>query len=213
MVGAEQLGRWVGGAGGLDVGAARAVAALAVDAERNGGWEDRTVYIRCALRVCRALRVGVVAEHALGRDGALEVRLILAVVAGAHGPVAAALGVPAYGELDELAVGGAMEVAAGVVAGADDVVDALFHDVDVFAVGAGLGTSLEELAVAGEHGVVHSGELMVEGVGVGVVFDDAGGGWQREGSAHAGFGVGGGDVFVAGGALGGVDVAGLRGLG
>jgi hypothetical protein len=100
-----------------------------------------------------------------------------------------------------------------VVAGADDVVDALFHDAGLFAVEAELGAALKELAVALEHRVVQAGGLVIECVRVGVVLDDVGQGRLEEGAPHAGLRVGGGDLLMAACALSAVDVGRLRSMG
>ena len=82
------LGVWAA----RDVIGAGAVAALAIDAlGERAGVEGLGAGIVVA---GGNLRVGVVAEHALVGDRAVGENVV-AIVAGAHGPVAAVLGIPA----------------------------------------------------------------------------------------------------------------------
>src|SRR5437588_628354 len=72
--------------------------------------------------------------------------------AGGHVPAAAAFGIPAEGELDQGAAGGAMEIGAGVVAGAHHVVDLELFDVGLAAIDADLPAALKDFAAAAQHG-------------------------------------------------------------
>lgn len=188
----------VGGGGEVGVGCAGAVAALAVDAFGEG--VEVYGFGEGLLAGGRDGRVSVVTEHAVVGDGAAEAIVERAIVAGIHGEVAAILGVPAEGELDEGAGGGAVKVGAGVVAGAHDEVDLLFEQVDAAALGVELIAELEVVAAALEHFEVAFRGRVEVGVVADEVFDHLLRGGAVEGAAHAGLAVGIDDVAVAGGA-------------
>src|ERR1700722_9983357 len=108
----------------LNMRPARPVTALAVDAFGHLLSEDRLVQIRIyQQRSGVALRIPVVAEHALRLDGAGEVLLVLPVVARTHCPMALVLRVPGQRQLDQLPICGPMQVRARMIARADYVVD------------------------------------------------------------------------------------------
>ena len=184
------------GAGEFDVAETGAVAALTVDAVGEGIEVDG--FGEGLFVAGRNARVAVVAVHAVVGDRAAEAFVVGSVVAGIHGPVAALVGVPAEGELDEGVAGRTVEVGAGVMAGAEDEVDLLFDLVGGAAVGAELVAALEELAAALEHGEVALGGGVVVRFGpVGEgVFDGGGGERARHAGVLVGLRVGG----MAGGA-------------
>ncbi len=184
------------------VPAAGTVAPLAIDAfgERSGIYGLGKGLFMSG----RDCGIGVVAEHAVVGDGAAEVVVIRTVVAGVHGPVAALLGVPGQGQLDQRIGGGTVQIRARVIAGPHDVVDLLLHHVDLLAGGIELVATLKVLPVALEHGEVAVRRLMVEGVLAGEILY---GEFRRgaiEGSSHAGAAVGFPYVFMTAGTEGGV---------
>src|SRR6476660_8283982 len=94
---------------------AGSVAALAIDA-------------RCQAAI-RLRRVSIVAEQAGVGNFTAEVRVVWTIVAWAHRPISAALGIPTYRKLDELASLVPMEKGFRMIPGADDIVDALLDDI------------------------------------------------------------------------------------
>ena len=131
----------------------------------------------------------------------------------AHRPDAALFRIPAQRQLDEGAAGGAVQIRAGVVAGADDVIDFQLFDILFLAAEADLPAALVEGAVAADHGVVGVGEGVVELVAFGVILHHVGGGGAIEGAAHAGLAIGLRDLGMAGGADARVDVVAIGGGG
>ena len=101
----------------------------------------------------RDVGIGVVAEHALATHPPQEAEVVGAVEARRHAP-ALILGVPGDGKLVELPPGGAEEIGARGVAGAQDPVDLLLDDVDRLAVGGELVALHHQAAVAADHLVV-----------------------------------------------------------
>ncbi len=121
--GAHLVGGRSGGMRSAHMVAARTVAALAIDAfGESAGIERLTARFVVA---GGNPRVGVVAEHALVSDGSRR-QGIVAIAPGAHRPGAAVFRIPGEGKLDQGAAIGAVQVAADVVAGAHDVIDARF---------------------------------------------------------------------------------------
>ena len=104
-----------------------------------------------------------------------------------------------------------MQIGAGVVAGADDVIDPGLFDVLFPAAETDLPAALEEGAVAADHGVMGVGESVVELVVPGVILHQVGGGGAIEGAAHAGLAIGLRDLGVAGGADARIDVIAIGG--
>ena len=111
------------GAGGGDVSAAGSMTSLAIDAFSQIGELSRR-------------RIPVVAEEALVIVGNRPAKILVigAIVAGAHRPVSALLGVPAYRQLDELTVGRSTQVSTGVIPGAHHKIDGLLDYVGFFAI-------------------------------------------------------------------------------
>ena len=191
----------------LDMRSARPVTALAVDAFGQLLREDRPVKIRIyPQRACVALRIAVVAEHALRLDGAEEVLLVLSVVARTHCPVALAFRVPGHRELDQLPIRGSMQEGARMIARADYVVDPLFRHVRLFAIKATLRPALEELAIPFDHFVAHAGKAMIDSVGSAKVFRGIRRRGLRERPSHSRFAVGCGDIPVTTHAFRRIDV-------
>src|SRR3954468_6416541 len=101
--------------------AARAVTPLAIDA-----FGKRACVSRFGERLLVTggdLWIGVVAEHAIVRDGAAEAIVVRTVVTGIHRPVAALLRVPAQRQFEQRVRAGPVEIRPRVVPGAHDVVD------------------------------------------------------------------------------------------
>ena len=113
--------------------------------------------------------IGIMAEHALGGDGAPEILLIAPVVSRAHRPISRTFAVPAHGQLDQPSLRVAMEEGARVIAGTDHIINLLFDDVGFFAAKADLRAALKQLAVMLQHRVVHSRRLIVHAGAIEVV--------------------------------------------
>jgi hypothetical protein len=111
------------GTGGVGVVASGPVAALTVDAFDEAAGEPRAA----VPSIGSGFDLGVpgVAEQAAVIHLAGEAGVVGAVVAGTHGP--SACGVEGKGKLDEAAVGGAVEVRARVVAGAEPIMGFAFE--------------------------------------------------------------------------------------
>ena len=167
---------------GFHVRLARSVTALAIDAF---GYHRR----ESAFLGRRRVGVGIVAEHAIERDRTAEILLVRPVVAGAHRPVPAVFAVPADGHFDEMAARRAMQIAAGVVAGADHVIDPGLYGVRLLPVESRLVPALEPFAVALDHGVVAAGRAVIEPVVVPVVFNRGSRCGAVERTAHTGLAV------------------------
>src|SRR6266853_6933895 len=110
-----QLGRVNNAAFTFGVSLSGPVAALAIDTHRQPA--------------VRLRRISVVTEQAGIRDFAPEVGMIGAVVSRAHRPISAALGVPAYGKLDQLLSLVAMNKRSRVISRANDVIDPFLNHV------------------------------------------------------------------------------------
>src|SRR5262245_12342741 len=102
-----------------------AVTTLAIDPFRQSIRKSR-VFLR---RVRLSLDITIVAGHAPVADLAAEACVIGAVVAWTHRPVAAVPGVPGNGKLYQLSRFRPADVASGVIAGADPVINPGFEDV------------------------------------------------------------------------------------
>src|SRR5262245_2539304 len=103
----------------------RAVTTLAIDPFRQPIRKSR-VFLR---RVRLSLNITVVAGHAPVADLAAEACVVGTVVAGTHRPVAAVPRVPGNGKLYQLSSFRPAEVASGVIAGSDSVINPGFEDV------------------------------------------------------------------------------------
>src|ERR1700722_1184464 len=179
--------------GGFDMSAARSMTALAIDSFRDAVTEERFTG-----REIRALaeRVGGMAGQAAGDNGAPEVILVGAIVTGAHGPISTFLRVPTDWQFDERALGRAVQVASGVAAGSDNIVDLFLDDVSWFRVEIDLMAALEPLTVAFDHGVITIRRAGVERIVDGKVFDHLECGRTVKRSSHAGEMVGLGNFGV-----------------
>jgi hypothetical protein len=104
------------------VGCTRAMAARAIDARRQARGKHPGCFIGALARVC------VVTEEAGAIDRPAEVRVAGPVVPGRHRELRT-LGVPGDGQLEEAAIRRAVDEAAGVVAGANHVVDPYVHHI------------------------------------------------------------------------------------
>src|SRR5262245_12273957 len=103
----------------------RAMTALAIDSFRQAIWKPRVFLHGVRL----GLNIAVVAGHAPVADLAAEAGVIRAVVAGTHRPAAAVSGVPGNGKLYQLSSFRPADVASGVIAGADQVINPGLEDV------------------------------------------------------------------------------------
>src|SRR2546426_2389357 len=108
--------------------AARSMAPLAVDALRDFSGKCRIA--SSAIGILRECRVCVMAEEAFLGNLATKVRLIRPVVARVHAPVTAVFGIPTYRKFDQLLLFVKMQVSAGVIARAEDIIHFLFHHID-----------------------------------------------------------------------------------
>ncbi len=164
----------------LDMASSGSVAALAVDAfgERAPKARQRSVTIRSG-------RVGVVTEQAAMVNFPSEVVMARLVVAGTHSP-ALFLRIPGDGKLGERARRGQMQVAARMLARANNIRHFLLKRVFFTDLRAELIAALEEFPVAAEHAVIAIGGGVKELVLTGVVLDDVGfgGAVQRSGHGH-----------------------------
>ena len=205
--GEDLLDRHLEVVGEPDVLGAGSVAALAPGAVGKLAGKEMRLAVAIAARGCG--RIGVVAEHAASGDRAGEAVVTWLVVAGGH-PPSAGLGVPGDGHLEELARLGLVEVAAGVVPRADDVVDLLAERVDLPPVLVDPVAGDEEpLAVPG-HPVMALRRGVEEVIVVLEVLDDGAGAGPRERVGHPDLLIGAVDGAVAGGAGAVVDVAARR---
>src|ERR1700675_1034187 len=126
--------------------------------------------------------------------------MIRTIVAGTHRPVAVFLGVPGDRQLNQFPFGRAMQVATGVIAGADDIVDGRFDDVSLSSVEAGLMAALEPAPVARDHRVITIGRAVIKGVAGLIVLDDIFRARTEKRASHPGKTIGPGDVLMAGSA-------------
>src|ERR1043166_4721909 len=133
-------------AGGRDVRGAGAVAALAIDALG----QRREIARLGALFTIRGrdLRIGVVAAHALVRDGTRGAGIIGAVVTGIRRPGSAVFGVPAERQLLKCSARGEVQVSSRMIAGAEHEIGGLLFDVGGVAIEADLPASLIDASVA-----------------------------------------------------------------
>src|SRR5262245_2856660 len=112
----------------------RAVTTLAIDPFRQSIRKSR-VFLQ---RVRLSLNITVVTGHAPVADLAAEACVIGTVVAGTHRPVAAVPGVPGNGKLYQLSSFRPADVASGVIAGSNPVINPRFEDVGHGPVESGL---------------------------------------------------------------------------
>src|SRR5262245_47507867 len=103
----------------------RAVTTLAIDPFRQSIWKSRVFFQRVRL----SLNITIVTGHAPVADRAAEACVICTVVARAHRPVAAVPGIPGAWKLYQLSRFRPADVASGVIAGADTVINPGFEDV------------------------------------------------------------------------------------
>ena len=108
--------------------------------------------------------IAVVARHASRVDDAAEVEVRGLIVAGAHRPIPATLGVPAHRKLNEAAVGGAMKERPRVIPGSDDIVRLELEHIGFFPAEAGLMASLIELSAPLNHRVVPVRRLVIHAI-------------------------------------------------
>ncbi len=184
-----------------------AVASLAINSLRQDARENRVRTSRLVRG--RALRIPVVTEHAFVGNQAPGLG-VMGIKARAHGPVSAALGIPAQWEFDQGSESCAMEVGSRVITSADDVVDLHVLDVGIASVEAGLPPSLVICSVTDRHRIVRAGQGVIEGVLADVVFYGIGGSGLEQRPAHAGAAIAFVNLTMALGAGACVDVMILR---
>ncbi len=159
---------------------AGAVAALAAGALGQLVGEDVRRAVGVGAR--RHERVGVVAEQALAGDRSCDAVVMRVVVARRHAP-ALRLRVPHQRQLEELARRRAVQVPAGVFAGADDPRDRLLEDVDLAALVIQLVAPKDVPLVPAEH-LIMPPRRLVEVVAVLEVLDHGAVAGAREGPCH-----------------------------
>src|ERR1051326_3790799 len=108
--------------------AARSMAPLAVNSLRDFSWKRGIA--SSAIGVFPDCRVCVMAEETFLCNPPAKVRLIRPVVARVHAPVTTIFGIPAYRKFDQLLLFVKMQVSAGVIAGAEDIINFLFNNID-----------------------------------------------------------------------------------
>src|ERR1700704_2074829 len=99
-------------------------------------------------------------RHAIFIDEPAEIHVCGTVVAGAHRPITAALGVPTHRHLQESPVGGTVKERSRVIARTYDVIGLKLEDVAVFAVESDLVTPLIEFPAALHHRVMTAGRFV-----------------------------------------------------
>ncbi len=159
--------------------------------------------------VSRNRRISVVAKNAVVSDGALPEGMAGRVVARRHPPITAFFGIPRDWQLEEAAVGSAMEVGARVDSGTEEIINLRFVDVGLFAFVSNLIAALVVIAVALNHLEIRVRGRMVEAVVLLVVFDRVFRTGMRERLRHARVAVRLIDAGMAPDALFGVDVTGV----
>src|SRR5262245_28630123 len=137
----------------------RAMTTLAIDPFRQSIRKSR-VFLQ---RVRLSLNITVVAGHAPVADFAAEACVIWTVVAWAHRPVAAVLGVPGAWKLYQLSRFRPADVASSVIAGADPVINPGFEDVGHGPVETGLTPLYVRPAVARVDGEEFFGSVVMKG--------------------------------------------------
>jgi hypothetical protein len=145
-------------------------------------------------------RIGVVAEHAVVGDSAAGVGVGGVVKSGTHCPIAAVGGIPGDGQFDESVFGGAMDITAGMIAGAHDIVNLKLLYVGLATLIADLVSAKEEGVTAADHLIVAIGGLVMDSIVFLEVLDaEVGccGGVER--AAHSGLLKCFGDLSMAGG--------------
>ena len=193
----------------LYVAAARAMASLAVDAQRK--LLRKPGFAPVAIGPGGQRGIGVVAEHAVVVDRAAEIGVPRLVVTRTHSP-AALLGIPGDGKLGQLAGRGKVQIAAGVITGSNDIADLDLQNVSRPAAVVHLIAELIKAALTFRHAIVAVGSSVMEMIVLPVVFDDVAGGWaiERAGHGHALIAFGKGRVARAATVGGRVDGFGQR---
>src|SRR5439155_12222958 len=98
--------------------------------------------------------------------------LVGPVIAWAHRPESAVLGIPAHRQLKEPAVRGAMQVAASMVARAKHVIHLCFHLRGHSAAESDLVALLDRISIALDHGVIPIRGAMIKAVAGPVILND-----------------------------------------
>src|ERR1700733_9337232 len=150
--------------------ATRPMTPLAINSLRNRVGEKRKTRV-AALGITALQRQAIVAQQALAGDGATKVLLVRSIITRAHRPITGVLYVPGDRQFDQPAIGAAVQIAAGVVAGANDVVDLFLGNVCLLAVEALLRPALIKPAVVLHHCVAQARRGVVDDV-VGLVVLD-----------------------------------------
>ena len=99
-------------------------------ARRLGGMRSSRAVAALAID-CGAAIVRGMAEQAGRRDFAPEIGMASVVETGAHGPVPATRGIPAYGQLEQSSILRLVQEAAGVSARADRIIYARLEDISL----------------------------------------------------------------------------------
>ena len=171
------------GVGILNMGAARPVAALAIDPFRNCAAEEQLP--PAGKSVGCDLRIRIVAKETFPVDLAPEVPMAAAVVARIHGPESAIFRIPRDGCFDELTFGSLMQISPRVVARAQHELNFLLDHVCLAATGSELMAALIIAAATPVHGIIMIRSLVIISVVAGVILYRVFRVWPVERSSHA----------------------------
>ena len=171
----------------FDVGCAWAMATLAINTLRHGAAVHR-ICGEVTMRGWRNLRVPVVAEHALIRNGAARHRVVV-VETGIHAPVAAVFGIPGERKFDQRSILLAMQIGPHMIARAHDLVDRQLFYIVWIAVETLLPAALIVLSIMLREGVIRAGGCVIELAIFGGAPDGVSGSRLVEGVRHPGVSV------------------------